>query len=340
MKTSLVRRSPVRRRRRPAADRRPAACRDGAEQIPLRISTPAVPDDWHAMMWTVFRESLDKSAPGEFDVQINLNATLFKQGTEHAAMARGTSTCARSRPRHRQARSRVLDLHRRLRDPRPDHRTRCSTARWAKMCSWSGEDGRQGAVVDLSRHAAAQPARGAQRQDARRSQGREAAHAGVEGVAVPRRGAGRDGDAAGVRRGLPGPQDRHHRRPGQPAALGARRQVLRSHQAAGPDRPPRRRHLPVDRQQDLERARRPPRSRRSRRPPSPRRSTTTRTSSRRKASWSTSSSSRACRSRPPTSTRFASTCRASTSLRSTPRSGRRESSSASTRPSKSRCASG
>ena len=55
----------------------------------LRISTPAVPDDWHARMWSVFKESLDKSAPGEFDVQINLNATLFKQGTEPAAMARG-----------------------------------------------------------------------------------------------------------------------------------------------------------------------------------------------------------------------------------------------------------
>ena len=55
----------------------------------LRVSTPAVPDDWHAKMWTVFKESLDQSAPGEFDVQINLNATLFKQGTEPAAMARG-----------------------------------------------------------------------------------------------------------------------------------------------------------------------------------------------------------------------------------------------------------
>src|SRR5690349_9037685 len=58
-------------------------------KVVLRISTPAVPDDWHAKMWTVFKESLDKSAPGEFDVQINLNAALFKQGTEPAAMARG-----------------------------------------------------------------------------------------------------------------------------------------------------------------------------------------------------------------------------------------------------------
>jgi tripartite ATP-independent transporter DctP family solute receptor len=55
----------------------------------LRVSTPAVPDDWHAKMWTVFKENLEKSAPGEFDVQINLNATLFKQGAEPAAMARG-----------------------------------------------------------------------------------------------------------------------------------------------------------------------------------------------------------------------------------------------------------
>jgi len=55
----------------------------------LRISTPAVPDDWHAKMWTAFKDSLDKSATGEFDVQIHLSGSLFKQGTEPAAMARG-----------------------------------------------------------------------------------------------------------------------------------------------------------------------------------------------------------------------------------------------------------
>lgn len=58
-------------------------------KVLLRISTPAVPEDWHAKMWTVMKEELDKTAPGEFDVQINLNASLFKQGTEPAAMARG-----------------------------------------------------------------------------------------------------------------------------------------------------------------------------------------------------------------------------------------------------------
>jgi tripartite ATP-independent transporter DctP family solute receptor len=67
-----------------------AAVHVGAQgKVQLRISTPAVPDDWHGKMWTVFKESLDKSAPGEFDVQIHLNATLFKQGAEPAAMARG-----------------------------------------------------------------------------------------------------------------------------------------------------------------------------------------------------------------------------------------------------------
>ncbi|MEY4470653.1 MAG: hypothetical protein RIT20_994 [Pseudomonadota bacterium] len=58
-------------------------------KIPMRISTPAVPDDWHAKMWTVFKDALDKSSPNQFDTQINLNASLFKQGTEPAAMARG-----------------------------------------------------------------------------------------------------------------------------------------------------------------------------------------------------------------------------------------------------------
>lgn len=58
-------------------------------KVLLRVSTPAVAEDWHGRMWTVFKDHLDKAAPGEFDVQINLNATLFKQGTEPAAMARG-----------------------------------------------------------------------------------------------------------------------------------------------------------------------------------------------------------------------------------------------------------
>ncbi|GAB4173382.1 MAG: TRAP transporter substrate-binding protein DctP [Thalassobaculales bacterium] len=55
----------------------------------LRISTPAVPDDWHTKMLYVFKEELDRTAPGRFDVQVHHSGTLFKQGTEPAAMARG-----------------------------------------------------------------------------------------------------------------------------------------------------------------------------------------------------------------------------------------------------------
>ena len=58
-------------------------------RIALRVSSPALPDDWHGKMWSVLKEQLDKSAPGEFDVQINLNGALFKQGAEPTAMARG-----------------------------------------------------------------------------------------------------------------------------------------------------------------------------------------------------------------------------------------------------------
>ena len=55
----------------------------------LRISSPAVSQDWHAKMWTVFKDTLQATAPGEFDVQIYLNSSLFKQAAEAAAMTRG-----------------------------------------------------------------------------------------------------------------------------------------------------------------------------------------------------------------------------------------------------------
>lgn len=60
-----------------------------ADATKIRISSPAVDSDWHAQMLTVFKDELAKTAPGEFDVEIHLNATLFKQGTEPAAMERG-----------------------------------------------------------------------------------------------------------------------------------------------------------------------------------------------------------------------------------------------------------
>lgn len=60
-----------------------------AEPMKIRISTPAVPGDWHAEMLYLFEQYVERSLPGQFDVEVHLNATLFKQGTEPAAMQRG-----------------------------------------------------------------------------------------------------------------------------------------------------------------------------------------------------------------------------------------------------------
>lgn len=65
----------------------PAAAQD--DPMEIRISTPAVPGDWHAEMLYIFKEYVERSAPGEFDVQVFLNGTLFAQGTEPVAMQRG-----------------------------------------------------------------------------------------------------------------------------------------------------------------------------------------------------------------------------------------------------------
>ena len=58
-------------------------------QTVLRISTPAVPDDWHVKMLYVFKDELAKSAPGRFDAQVHHSGTLFRQGAEVVAMQRG-----------------------------------------------------------------------------------------------------------------------------------------------------------------------------------------------------------------------------------------------------------
>ena len=59
------------------------------EKITLRISTPAVPGDWHTEGLYIFKEWLERSAQNQFDVQVFPNATLLKQGTEPIAMQRG-----------------------------------------------------------------------------------------------------------------------------------------------------------------------------------------------------------------------------------------------------------
>lgn len=61
--------------------------RAGAQTL-LRISTPAVPDDWHVKMLYVFKDELAKTAP-RIEVQVHHSGTLFRQGAEVVAMQRG-----------------------------------------------------------------------------------------------------------------------------------------------------------------------------------------------------------------------------------------------------------
>jgi tripartite ATP-independent transporter DctP family solute receptor len=68
----------------------PAIIRSARAQAKvIRISTPGGPDEWLSKSLVVFKDTLEELAPGQFDVQIHLNATLFAQGTEIAAMQRG-----------------------------------------------------------------------------------------------------------------------------------------------------------------------------------------------------------------------------------------------------------
>ncbi len=55
----------------------------------IRISSPAVAEDWHAKMWDIFSDTLEKSMPGHFEVEVHLNSTLFKQEAELTALQRG-----------------------------------------------------------------------------------------------------------------------------------------------------------------------------------------------------------------------------------------------------------
>lgn len=55
----------------------------------IRISTPGSDAEWQSKALVAFKDALDKSMPGAFDVQIHYNGTLFAQGSEIEAMQRG-----------------------------------------------------------------------------------------------------------------------------------------------------------------------------------------------------------------------------------------------------------
>jgi TRAP-type transport system periplasmic protein len=65
-----------------------------ADAKPFRISLPGNEEEWQSKGLRAFKAALDKSSPGQFDVQIHYNGTLFGQGTEIEAMQRGNLECA------------------------------------------------------------------------------------------------------------------------------------------------------------------------------------------------------------------------------------------------------
>ena len=58
-------------------------------QVQLRISCAGAENDWLVGGLKVFKEQLDKSSPGQFNVQIHAASSLFRQGTEVPAIQRG-----------------------------------------------------------------------------------------------------------------------------------------------------------------------------------------------------------------------------------------------------------
>src|SRR5438477_5010258 len=69
-----------------------------ADAKPFRISTPGSPDEWQSKALELFKKELNAAAPGQFDVQIHYNGTLFAQGTEIEAMQRGNLEVAMVSP--------------------------------------------------------------------------------------------------------------------------------------------------------------------------------------------------------------------------------------------------
>ena len=60
-----------------------------AAQVQLRISCAGAENDWLVGGLKVFKEQIDKSSPGQFNVQIHSASSLFRQGTEVPAIQRG-----------------------------------------------------------------------------------------------------------------------------------------------------------------------------------------------------------------------------------------------------------
>ncbi|WP_353474895.1 sialic acid TRAP transporter substrate-binding protein SiaP [Salipiger sp. H15] len=62
-----------------------------ADQIEIKYTTPSVPSDLHTKAMQVFKDELEKRAPGRFDVQLYDSGSLFAQGADLDALQRGNA---------------------------------------------------------------------------------------------------------------------------------------------------------------------------------------------------------------------------------------------------------
>ncbi|MBE9637489.1 sialic acid TRAP transporter substrate-binding protein SiaP [Salipiger mangrovisoli] len=62
-----------------------------ADQIEIKYTTASVPSDLHTKAMQVFKDELEKRAPGRFDVQIYDSGSLFAQGADLDALQRGNA---------------------------------------------------------------------------------------------------------------------------------------------------------------------------------------------------------------------------------------------------------
>ncbi len=60
-----------------------------SEQIELKFTTASVPSDLHTKAMQVFKDSLNETVPGKFDIQLYDSGALFKAGADLDAMQRG-----------------------------------------------------------------------------------------------------------------------------------------------------------------------------------------------------------------------------------------------------------
>jgi hypothetical protein len=157
-------------------------------------------------MWAVFKDTLENSAPNQFDVP--------DCRPRRRAVRAGRRACGHGA---RQSLRACLDLGVRqiaklvpafsiftagyaIREPQHQQKAFNGPIGAELFKAVSEQMDATGAFHGLPRHTPAQSARGPQGADARRPQGREAAHARQQGMAVPRQCTGRHGHATGLRR--------------------------------------------------------------------------------------------------------------------------------------------